>query len=92
MCQHVDNLPRDYNLHFLRPQPIQPSGHGATGVVYPVSDLLVVKTIYLLNNPLPDHEEMVHYSREGISKESKMFDHFHRVWEMASKRDPLLPL
>lgn len=57
-------------------------GRGAIGVVYPVSDLIVVKTIYLFDNPLPDYEEMVRDSREGISKESKIFDRFiqHGKW------------
>ena len=37
---------------------------------------MVEKSIYLFDNPLPEHKEMERDSREGISKEREIFDLF----------------
>lgn len=54
--------------------PYDALGMGATGVVYPVSDRIVVKVVYKYENPSIDHQNTQDDSRRAIKAESAIYD------------------
>lgn len=55
-CATMHTISTKLRSPFPTVPPHSALGRGATGVVYPVNDVIVVKTIYLFDNPLPDHK------------------------------------